>query len=90
MVNDKRLALISFTGSTKVGRMIGTKVASRFGKCLLELGGNMIIKNYVKNKGNNAQIVLEDANMELALKGAVFAAVGTCGQRCTSLRRLIL
>lgn len=78
MCRDDRVNLLSFTGSTKVGRHINQIVASRFGKCLLELGGN------------NAQIVMNDAKLDLALKGAVFAAVGTCGQRCTSLRRLLL
>lgn len=67
MVDDPRIPLISFTGSCQVGKIISEKVHSRFGNCLLELGGN------------NAMIVLEDANLELALKGAVFAAVGTCG-----------
>jgi acyl-CoA reductase-like NAD-dependent aldehyde dehydrogenase len=61
------MALISFTGSTKVGRIVSTKVAERFGKCVLELGGN------------NAEIVMNDANLELALKAALFAGVGTCG-----------
>ena len=78
ITSDKRIPLVSFTGSTQVGKIIATKVASRLARTLLELGGN------------NAQIVHEDANVDLALKAAVFAAVGTCGQRCTSLRRLLL
>jgi len=78
IVNDPRVALVSFTGSTAVGRMIGTQVQKRFGKTILELGGN------------NAAIIMDDADQELALKACVFAAVGTCGQRCTSLRRIYL
>lgn len=77
LVEDKRFPLISFTGSTGVGRIIAEKVSKRFGKSILELGGN------------NALIVCDDANEELALKASCFAAVGTCGQRCTSLRRLV-
>lgn len=67
IVDDKRLSLISFTGSTAVGRIVAGKVATRFGKSILELGGN------------NAVIVMSDANLELVLKGSVFSAVGTCG-----------
>jgi len=67
MVDDKRIPLISFTGSCEVGKIVSEKVHSRFGNALLELGGN------------NAMIVMDDASLELALKGAVFAAVGTCG-----------
>lgn len=78
MAKDPRINLLSFTGSTKVGRIVQRDVHERFGKCLLELGGN------------NAQIIMGDANLELAIKGAVFAAVGTCGQRCTTLRRLLV
>lgn len=78
MVNDSRMNLISFTGSTAVGRIVASQVASRFGKFLLELGGN------------NAVIVMPDSNLELVLKGSVFSAVGTCGQRCTTLRRLVV
>ena len=78
MVNDERVNMISFTGSTKVGRDVGAQVAQRFGKCLLELGGN------------NATILDECANLKLAIPGAVFGAVGTAGQRCTTLRRLIV
>ena len=78
MVNDERVSLISFTGSTKVGREVGKQVAERFGKCILELGGN------------NATILDESANLKIAIPGAVFGAVGTAGQRCTSLRRLLI
>ena len=78
MVEDKRIPLISFTGSTKVGKIIRQKVNERFGNCLLELGGN------------NATIIMDDANLEMAFKACTFAAVGTCGQRCTSLRRLLI
>lgn len=78
MVEDKRIPLISFTGSTRVGKIVKQKVSERFGKCLLELGGN------------NCTIVMEDANLEMAFKACTFAAVGTCGQRCTTLRRLLV
>jgi aldehyde dehydrogenase (NAD+) len=77
-VDDKRVNLISFTGSTWVGRGVGERLANRLGKCLLELGGN------------NAIIVDEDANLELAIPSIVFGAVGTAGQRCTSTRRVIV
>ncbi|XP_011308702.1 putative aldehyde dehydrogenase family 7 member A1 homolog [Fopius arisanus] len=78
LVNDKRLPLVSFTGSTKVGREVALKVQERFGKSLLELGGN------------NALIVASDADLEMAVRAAVFSCVGTAGQRCTTTRRLIL
>ena len=77
-VNDPRVALVSFTGSTNVGRQVGMQVAERFGKCLLELGGN------------NAAILDESADLKIAIPGSVFGAVGTAGQRCTTLRRLII
>ncbi len=76
-VDDKRLDLISFTGSTAVGRKVGERVAQRMGKCLLELGGN------------NAIIVDEYANLDIAVPGIVFGSVGTAGQRCTTTRRII-
>ncbi|XP_012277734.1 putative aldehyde dehydrogenase family 7 member A1 homolog [Orussus abietinus] len=78
LVNDKRVPLISFTGSTKVGKQVALKVQNRFGKVLLELGGN------------NAIIVAQDSNLEMAVRGAVFSCIGTAGQRCTTTRRLIL
>lgn len=78
IVQDKRIDLVSFTGSTSVGRHLNEVIAKRFGRSIMELGGN------------NALIVHKDAELDLALRAAVFAAVGTCGQRCTSLRRLIL
>ena len=78
MTADKRVALISATGSTKMGRAVGVAVASRFGKSLLELGGN------------NAIIITPDADLKMVVPGAVFGAVGTAGQRCTSTRRLII
>ncbi|MFT5423643.1 MAG: aldehyde dehydrogenase (NAD+) [Phycisphaerales bacterium] len=78
MVADRRLPLISATGSCRMGRVVGAKVAQRLGRCLLELGGN------------NACIVEPDADLDLALKSVVFGSVGTCGQRCTSTRRLII
>ncbi|MEO5644783.1 MAG: aldehyde dehydrogenase family protein [Bacteroidia bacterium] len=78
MNNDKRVPLVSFTGSTRIGRRVSTLVAERFGKTILELGGN------------NAIIVSENADLSMVLVGAVFGAVGTAGQRCTSTRRLII
>ena len=75
-VDDKRVALVSFTGSTAVGRKVGERVAARLGKSLLELGGN------------NAIIVDESASLELAVPAIVFGAVGTAGQRCTTTRRV--
>jgi aldehyde dehydrogenase (NAD+) len=78
LVEDRRVALLSFTGSTAVGRQIGVKVAQRLGKSLLELGGN------------NAIIVDESANLDLAVPGIVFGAVGTAGQRCTTTRRVLV
>jgi len=78
MTADKRIPLVSATGSTPMGRKVGTKVAERFGKTLLELGGN------------NAIIITESADLDSVLIGAIFGAIGTCGQRCTSTRRLII
>jgi aldehyde dehydrogenase (NAD+) len=78
MARDDRLPLISATGSTAMGRHVGQRVAARLGRSLLELGGN------------NALIVTETADLSLALRAAVFAAAGTAGQRCTTLRRLIV
>ena len=77
-VDDRRVALVSFTGSTHVGRQVGTRVAERLGKSLLELGGN------------NAIIVDESANLDLAVPAIVFGAVGTAGQRCTTTRRVLV
>jgi len=76
--HDQRIPLVSFTGSTRVGRIVSAAVASRFGKSILELGGN------------NAIIISKDADLEMSVIGAVFGAVGTAGQRCTSTRRLII
>lgn len=78
MTKDTRIPLISATGSTRMGRLVGATVAKRFGKTILELGGN------------NAIIVTPDADLEMTVIGAVFGAVGTAGQRCTSTRRLIV
>jgi aldehyde dehydrogenase (NAD+) len=78
MTTDKRVALVSATGSTRMGRIVGKTVAERFGKSLLELGGN------------NAIIITPSADLKVVVPGAVFGAVGTCGQRCTSTRRLII
>ena len=78
MLHDGRLKLISFTGSTKVGRHVAREVSSRFGRTILELGGN------------NAAIIMPDADLDMAIKACTFAAVGTCGQRCTTLRRLLV
>jgi aldehyde dehydrogenase (NAD+) len=77
-VDDKRIDLLSFTGSCAVGRKVGERVAARMGKCLLELGGN------------NAIIVDEHANLDIAVPGIVFGSVGTAGQRCTSTRRILV
>ncbi len=77
MVDDTRLPVISATGSTRMGRAVGPRVAARFGRSILELGGN------------NAMILTPTATQELALMATVFGAVGTAGQRCTSQRRLI-
>src|SRR6201999_2608209 len=76
-IDDRRVALVSFTGSTHVGRQVGVRVAQRLGKSLLELGGN------------NALIVDERANLDLAVPAIVFGAVGTAGQRCTTTRRVL-
>ncbi len=78
MVDDARVALISATGSTRMGRAVATKAAARFAKTILELGGN------------NAMIVAPTADLKMVQTAAVFSAVGTAGQRCTSLRRLIV
>ena len=77
-VDDDRVRLVSFTGSTWVGRTVGTRVAERFGRSLLELGGN------------NAIILDETADLKMAIPGIVFGAVGTAGQRCTTTRRLFV
>lgn len=78
MSSDKRIPLISATGSTRMGKAVGVAVAERLGKSLLELGGN------------NAIIVTENADLDMALRAIVFGAVGTAGQRCTTTRRLIV
>jgi aldehyde dehydrogenase (NAD+) len=78
MNNDARVPMISFTGSTRIGRRVASTVAERFGKTILELGGN------------NAIIVSEHADLNMVLVGTVFGAVGTAGQRCTTTRRLIV
>lgn len=78
LVDDARVALVSATGSTRMGREVGPRVASRFGRSLLELGGN------------NAVIVAPSADLDLAVSSIVFGAAGTAGQRCTSTRRLIV
>ena len=78
LVRDRRMTLVGATGSTRMGREVAPVVAERFGKCLLELGGN------------NAMIVTPSADLDLAVRAILFSAVGTAGQRCTSLRRLIV
>jgi aldehyde dehydrogenase (NAD+) len=78
LLNDANIPLISFTGSTAIGRHVSETVARRFGRTILELGGN------------NAIIVAPDANLDLAVRGILFAAVGTAGQRCTTTRRIIV
>jgi aldehyde dehydrogenase (NAD+) len=77
LVDDPRVALVSATGSVRMGQQVGPRVVQRFGKALLELGGN------------NAAIVTPSADLDLAVRGIVFSAAGTAGQRCTTLRRLI-
>jgi aldehyde dehydrogenase (NAD+) len=77
LVDDSRVPLVSATGSTRMGRAVAPRVAARFGRSLLELGGN------------NAMIAAPSADLELATRAILFSAVGTCGQRCTTLRRLI-
>jgi aldehyde dehydrogenase (NAD+) len=78
MTADKRIPLVSATGSIRMGKLVAQDVAARLGKSLLELGGN------------NAIIISPDADLDMSIIGAVFGAVGTCGQRCTSTRRLII
>src|SRR6201999_4124196 len=78
LARDARIPVVSATGSTRMGRELGPVVAQRFGKSILELGGN------------NAMIVTPSAKLELATRAILFSAVGTAGQRCTSLRRLFL
>jgi aldehyde dehydrogenase (NAD+) len=78
LVDDPRVALLSATGSVRMGQQVGPRVAQRFGKALLELGGN------------NAAIVTPSADLDLAVRGIVFSAAGTAGQRCTTMRRLIV
>ena len=78
LTQDTRVALISATGSTRMGKIVGAAVAARLGRSLLELGGN------------NAIIITPEADLKIVLTGAVFGAVGTAGQRCTTTRRLII
>jgi aldehyde dehydrogenase (NAD+) len=78
LIQDRRIPLISATGSTRMGRVVAETVARRLGRTLLELGGN------------NAVIVMNDANLDLTLRAVLFGAAGTAGQRCTSIRRLFL
>lgn len=78
LVDSPKVALISATGSTRMGRIVGPKVAARFGKCILELGGN------------NAGIVCPSADLDMALRAIAFGAMGTAGQRCTTMRRLFV
>jgi aldehyde dehydrogenase (NAD+) len=78
MAADKRIPLVSATGSTRMGKAVGAVVAARLGRSLLELGGN------------NAIIISKDADLDIAILGSLFGAVGTAGQRCTSTRRLII
>jgi aldehyde dehydrogenase (NAD+) len=78
LVDDSRVALVSATGSTRMGRQVGQRVAARLGRSLLELGGN------------NAVVVAPSADLDMAAQGILFGAIGTAGQRCTSTRRLIV
>lgn len=77
-IHDKRLELVSFTGSTSIGQRISTEVHKRFGRTILELGGN------------NAAVIMDDADTDIALRACVFSAVGTAGQRCTTMRRIFV
>jgi aldehyde dehydrogenase (NAD+) len=77
LVDHAGVALVSATGSTRMGRTVGPRIAARFGRSLLELGGN------------NAAVVTRSANLDLTTRGIVFAAAGTAGQRCTTMRRVI-
>src|ERR1041385_4445574 len=78
MSSDARVPLVSATGSTRMGKAVGAAVGARLGRALLELGGN------------NAIIISKDADLDIAILGSLFGAVGTAGQRCTSTRRLII
>ena len=78
LANDNRVPLVSATGSTRMGKAIGAAVGARLGRALLELGGN------------NAIIISKDADLDIAILGSVFGAVGTAGQRCTTTRRLVI
>ena len=78
MAADTRIPLVSATGSTRMGKAVGATVGARLGRALLELGGN------------NAIIISKDADLDIAILGSLFGAVGTAGQRCTSTRRLII
>jgi aldehyde dehydrogenase family 7 protein A1 len=78
LIEDERLKLVSFTGSSEIGTTVSRVVHERFGRTILELGGN------------NASIVMPDADLEMVVRGSLFGAVGTAGQRCTTLRRLII
>ena len=78
LINDKRLPLVSFTGSTAMGKRVSEVVGKRLGRTILELGGN------------NAIIVDETADMDMVIPATMFGAVGTAGQRCTSTRRIII
>src|SRR5512141_3004679 len=78
MLNDPRVPLVSFTGGTRMGQHVAEAVGRRFGRTILELGGN------------NALTVMADANLDMALRAVLFGSVGTAGQRCTSTRRLLL
>jgi aldehyde dehydrogenase family 7 member A1 len=74
---DQRIPLVSFTGSCQIGKQVAQTVQSRFGRTILELGGN------------NCIVILDDADLQLAIPAVFFAAVGTAGQRCTTARRLV-
>src|SRR5690606_28762526 len=78
LVDDARVPVVSATGSTRMGRVVGERVARRFGRAILELGGN------------NASIVTPSADLDLTLRAVAFGAMGTAGQRCTTLRRLLV
>ena len=100
MTNDPRFPLISFTGSTKVGRIVSETVHRRFGRTILELGGNnatigmclcvaVVCSLLSAHRVFTAAAVASDADVDMAVRACVFGAVGTAGQRCTTLRRLV-
>jgi aldehyde dehydrogenase (NAD+) len=93
MSNDKRIAVMSFTGSTAVGKRVAVNVQQRFGKSILELGGNNALIGWLVPmccfKHTRCFTVCDDADLNMVIPSVVFGAVGTAGQRCTTTRRLV-